>query len=393
VYCFFFKKKSNAKISVFTKKSKNYRKYLSSYADYYKKYKSYIKNDYTNSLVEYNRSLSKKESTQSGFCIGKPRKNDINKIDEIINDSQNGMDEIINNLFNYKSDITLVLMINIHVFFRLYKMKIYTEKPLNSIDDIINYDKQNGTSWYRGQTNKNWQLVPSFFRNSKKSLLWDWSEIYKDYQSKPSKVSLIKKLNEIGINTSEFPYKTAAFIQHSIGYSPLIDFTRSPEVAISFALSNGSSMGSYYGDDACVFVLELSNCQILTDNNINVALKSSKTQVFMKNELIIRLLENLMWVNLMLANEKSKIDFINQPTNDRMMFQKGTFILYDNVIIIGDEVYMSYEKIDFTKRHFIKYNIDVKSKEKLYEDLMNKYPQYHQRYLLDPYLYLGEPDK
>ena len=362
----YYKKKSDAKISVFTEKNKKYEDFIFQYNKYYQDHKQSISNDFFSALNDYRNNSSKIITIQ-------------------------GMEYEFD---NPSSNIIVHLFIDIHVFFRLYKMKHYTEKPLNNIDDIISYDNRDGIVWYRGQTNTNWQLVPSFFRNARESFLWTWSDIYNDYNSKPNKVSLIKKLNEVDINTAAFPYKTAAFIQHSIGYSPLIDFTRSPEVAISFALSNGSSMVNYYGDDACVFVLELNGYKILSElTDIDKVMSSSKTQVFKKNELIITLLTNQMWLDLMTDIKSSTIHLINKPTNDRMMFQKGTFILYDNVIIIGDEVFMSYNKISFIGRHLTKYNIDVKSKEKLYEKLMIKYPQYHQRYLLDPYLYLGEPDK
>jgi len=362
----YFKKKSDAKISVFTEKNKKFQEYINQYYRYYNDYKNIISNDFYAAINEYRNSSSKFNLNQ----------------------------DIDFQLLINTDNMTLHITIDIHIFFRLYKMKHYTEKQLNNIEDVISYDNKDGIVWYRGQTNTNWQLVPSFFRNAKNSFLWSWSEIYKDYNSKPSKVSLINKLNEVDIDTASYPYKTAAFIQHSIGYSPLIDFTRSPEVAISFALSNGSSMVNYYGDDACVFVLELNGYKILSDlTEIDKVMSSSKTQVFRKSELIINLLSNQMWLDLIIGKISSTIHLINRPTNDRMMFQKGTFILYDNVIIIGDEVFMSYNKISSIGRHLTKYNIDVKSKEKLYEKLMIKYPQYHQRYLLDPYLYLGEPDK
>lgn len=90
---------------------------------------------------------------------------------------------------------------------------------------------------------------------------------------------------------------------------------------------------------------------------------------------------------------ESTIYLINRPINDRMLFQKGAFILYDNVIIIDDEVFMSCNKVRFLKNNLKKYIIKANLKEGLYEDLMKKYPQYYQRYLLDPYLYLSELDK
>lgn len=362
----YYKSKSDAKISMFTEKNKKYKEYMNSYLHYYEKYNNIIHRDINLALVEFDNK------------------------DKIDNFSL--VYEVFNNVI--ENEKVIHITVSIHVFFRLFKMKHYIEKQLTDIEDIIKYDEQDNIVWYRGQTNTNWQLVPSFFRSAKRTALWTWSDIYKDYKSKPSKVSLINKLNEVDIDTKSFPYKTAAFIQHSIGYSPLIDFSRSSKVALSFALSNASSMVNYYGDDACVYVLELNNYRILTElEDIDNAIRGSKVQVFRRNESIFNLITNQMWIDLLSGSITSVIHLINKPTNDRMMFQKGTFILYDNAIIIGDEIFMSYNKVSFIGRHLTKYNIDTKSKERLYEKLMIDYPQYHQRYLLDPYLYLGEPDK
>src|SRR5690554_2939179 len=253
----YYKSKSDAKISMFTEKNKKYKEYMNSYLHYYEKYNNIIHRDINLALVEFDNK------------------------DKIDNFSL--VYEVFNNVI--ENEKVIHITVSIHVFFRLFKMKHYIEKQLTDIEDIIKYDEQDNIVWYRGQTNTNWQLVPSFFRSAKRTALWTWSDIYKDYKSKPSKVSLINKLNEVDIDTKSFPYKTAAFIQHSIGYSPLIDFSRSSKVALSFALSNASSMVNYYGDDACVYVLELNNYRILTElEDVDNAIRGSKVQVFRRNE-------------------------------------------------------------------------------------------------------------
>lgn len=368
----YYKKESNAKIAVFTNRNGHYEDYIGIYKVYYSDFREIILSDVRLAIEEI-RTVDK-IGTKKGFNII---------------DSLRLIDE------KYIEDEKIIhIVVDLHIFYRLFKMKHYIEKQLSNINDIIGYDENDVTVWYRGQTNTNWQLVPSFFRSAKKTALWTWHDIYKDYESKPRKVSLIKKLDEVDIDTISFPYKTAAFIQHSIGYSPLIDFSRSSKVALSFALANGSSMVSYYGDDACVYVLKLNNTKILENiDSINDAIKKSKVQVFKTGEHVTNLVTNKMWKDLLNDNVQSVIHLINKPTNDRMMFQKGTFILYDNTIIIGNEVFMSFIKASFIGSRLTKYNIQTTTKEKLYEQLMIDFPQYHQRYLLDPYLYLGEPDK
>lgn len=361
----YYKKESNAKISVFTNKNSKYNEYIKKYKVYYGDFREII-------LRDVDIAISKFDT----------------KKDSILRD----IFYLIDN--NFEDEELIHIVIDLHIFYRLFEMKHYSEKPLSNINDIIGYDEEDVTIWYRGQTNTNWQLVPSFFRSAKKTALWTWDEIYKDYKSKPQKDSLIEKLNKANIDTNNSPYNTAAFIQHSIGYSPLIDFSKSSKVALSFALSNGSSMVSYYGDDACVYELKLNKTEILENiDSINDAISKSKVQVFMEYDIITNLITNEMWQNLLNDTAQSVIHLINKPTNDRMMFQKGTFILYDNTIIIGDKIFMSFDKASFIGSRLTKYNIQTTSKEKLYKQLMSDHPQYHQRYLLNPYLYLSELDK
>ena len=78
---------------------------------------------------------------------------------------------------------------------------------------------------------------------------------------------------------------------------------------------------------------------------------------------------------------------INIKTNDRMKYQKGVFVLFDKFILIGDQLIMT----DYLKSRFGKIRIDTNDKDRLMktyiESTHNEY-----RYLMDPYLYLNEPN-
>lgn len=352
-----YKKLIRASISVFTIKNNKYNEYITDYRNYYQDHKSIIIGDIKMAINE--------------------------------NDLQINIESELTNI----SDEILHLKVDLHVFFRLYKMKNYKVEKLTNIKDLIELENQSEI-WFRGQTNAEWQLIPSIFRNIKKSALWGWDEIYNEYNTKPKKVSLIKKLEEVDIDTITNPYRTISFIQHSIGYSQLIDFSKTSKIPLSFALSNSAQMASYYEDDACVYSLNVENYKILDNiDEIDSVVKGSKVQLFKRNELLVNLIRNRTWIDLMSGNKKSIIHLINKPTNDRMLFQKGRFILYDNVIIIDSDIYMSFSKIGFMEKQLTKFVIECNNKESLFEELMKEYPQYHQRYLFDPYLYLSESDK
>lgn len=363
-----YRELSQAKIQRYTSKNQSYEKYFKITGEYYDNHEQTISFDLQNALSEYSGDNKKEDETSSEHKL------------HIVKDEK---------YYNER----LILTIEIHVFYRLFKMRVIEEKTVERIEDIsIRNDGGTGRfCWYRGQTNSDWALVPSFFRNPKTTYLCKWSHISADYGKKPKSKPLIKKLEEVNIHSV---YRTAAFIQHSIGYSPLIDFTKSSFVATSFALANFKSMVDFYGTSSCVYELDKNGNKTTTSGgDADGILRNIEIWVFKENELIVNLIENERWLNFLDNKEKSVIYLIDFPTNDRMFFQKGTFILFDRVIIIGNNIYMSYEEGKPLGPRLTKYIIEPKVKEDMYAKLMEGHPQYHQRYLYDPYLYLSEPDK
>lgn len=364
----YYKRISRAKIRRITPRSKQYDEIHLLFIEYYLNHKEAIYIDYQMAIRDYLKDNPSKNNSEYSFkCFDR--------------------DGELDNTF-------LLYIIELHIFYRLYKMRYIEEVEINKLADLEPPSDNEKKFWYRGQTNKQWTLVPSFFRNPNISSLWKWKDIYEDYSAKPNKVSLIRKLNEVDIVTRSNPYKTAAFIQHSIGYSPMIDFSRSPMVSLSFALANVGSMVDFYGNDSCVFRLDISEWKPLTHiEDIDYAIKTFSIQVFKENESISTLITNQMWISFLTYTKRSSIQLIQLPTNDRMLFQKGTFILYDNAMTIGNEVFMSIDKIGFLQSRLLKFIIKSSIKELIYEQLMSKFPQYHQMYLLNPYIYLSEPNK
>ncbi len=122
--------------------------------------------------------------------------------------------------------------------------------------------------WYRGQTNYEWNLIPTFLRpiNTKAPnvVLVNHKYIYEDYLSN-SIVDRINKILEPKITTQgDLKYDKISYIQHSLSYSPLLDFTNSFPIALSFALGNTGNPYEYNNIDSAVFELEMTEIK----NNI-----------------------------------------------------------------------------------------------------------------------------
>lgn len=293
-----------------------------------------------------------------------------------------------NEKIDYYSIHLIGNMVDLHVIFRLFNMKEYLSDDLENLGDV---SKEKDNLWFRGQTNSKWSFVPSFFRNNNETKLWTWNTILQEYASKPSAPSLVEKLLEIDIDPNINPYKFLAFIQHAISFSPLIDFSKNSRVALSFALSNQSKILDFYKDESCVYRLNISDFKVLKKlSEIDEVIKNVRIQSFKESTNVSTIIQNQLWKDLLLEKTSSVVHLINLPTNDRMLYQKGVFALFDNVIIIGNEIYFSKNKIGFFRQNLKKFIIKAETKESLIAELYNKNPQYHHRYLNNPYLFLED---
>jgi hypothetical protein len=359
----FYKDLLNINFRSFTTENEKYHENLEIYEAYFHKYLNIINTDVQNSVRFYSENKNKEYHGQ--------------------------FDEVNDNLNN---QTILVLFVNLHIFYRLFRMKDYETKRIKDFQDFKISDLDTKVTWYRGQSNASWQIIPSFFRDSSKTKLWSWDEVISEYNSKPNKNSISMKLNELDIKINDQPYRTVSYVQHAISFSPIVDFTKSLDVALSFALSKSSSLSSYYEVDSSVYELKMNTDSVLHEiDKIDKALRDSKVQVFSRNEYLVNVIRNEMWT-MMLKGLESIIYLIDFPTNDRMLYQKGTFILFNNTIVIGSDIFLSYNKVSFLKNHLVKNVIPCAKKEEMLKSLLRNTPHYRFRYLMDPYLFLDEID-
>jgi len=120
-------------------------------------------------------------------------------------------------------------------------------------------------------------------------------------------------------------YDLCAFSQHYLNWSPLIDFTKSLYVALSFGLKGKHS----FENDGLIYVAEITNPDNYTQNRViaecwlndyNVRVYSSRAK---KRELH----------DIVYKAPKGKI--IDIATNDRMKFQQGVFLLLNDFNLVN----------------------------------------------------------
>lgn len=227
-------------------------------------------------------------------------------------------------------------------------------KKIDTIDDFNNeiYYRSltNKRLFYRGErvNDKKRHLLPTMLRNPE--LLFKNDElgilhinadyIYNFYSSLGNFVNVFH--NTMGKADSEHLYDICAFAQHYCRFSPLIDFTKSLYPSLSFALKDRTE----YDDDIVLYVLELKNSDDYT-TDINVADKwlselniyascfdEESVKAAIKDALEskkLRQIEELKNIHeQMLIKPVPKAKLIDVPTNTRMRFQQGVFLMLND---------------------------------------------------------------
>lgn len=268
----------------------------------------------------------------------------------------------------------------------------FSEDDLNNQNNFFdgNNYKDGYECWFRGQSNYSWHLQPSMYRNlnnvfskQKEIRFSDIACIYKN-NGMVDKWELITKCKTID-------YKFISFMQHSISYSPLIDFTKDIVVSLSFALSNKKALNDFYQNDAAIYKLMLNNKYLIdTEEKVNEVLK---------NDYYVDYLPKPYKVGSPLKGKKvstfddiilaltPKYIMIPVKTNDRMLYQNGVFVLfYDCALIQGNVFPWLNSDIKLNKLRINKSDDpSIQGKRCFYDIIQNKYPQYVQSKLLNPY--------
>jgi hypothetical protein len=217
--------------------------------------------------------------------------------------------------------------------------------------------KNNGNIYYRGERKNSFSrpLLPSIYRD--KDILFDDNDkiklitcdfLYDYYYSLGDYFNFYEQI--MGKIEKNNMYSFLAFSQHYLGISPLIDFSKSLYVALSFALKNRTE----YVEPILIYTLELKNSDDYTNSldtanqwieNYSVLAFKGITKIEFENAIqdLIDLKEkSKSFVGRTLKEASSpRAKLIDVPTNDLMRYQQGVFLLLDDFSL-------------FTKSYFTK---------------------------------------
>lgn len=269
----------------------------------------------------------------------------------------------------------------------------------DNINVFLDEQEVDDEVYYRGQSNCQWGLIPSMFRNYRfksnmktDGYFVDINMLYENY----SESDLIDKYNKTIaidkiVNASDISYDFIAYMQHSLAYSPLIDVTKKKEIGLQFALGNKYDINNFLGSNSTLFAFKIKNQseKVRDLKNIKLNVKILNKKIVPGRKMVVEDV-NGKHHNLDFTTAKSTIKelrpefvIINKVYNDRMRYQHGEFILFYDYTMLNDRILFNLNSdIDYTQ-----YIILTISKKGLYELLNKKYPQYNMDYLMAPYDY------
>lgn len=218
-------------------------------------------------------------------------------------------------------------------------------------------------------------LIPTLFR--KRGMLLPPGEDYVDvtsdflfdfYKTRSDYFEIFTTL--FRESEESYLYDLCSFSQHYMGCSPLIDFSKSLYVALSFGLKDREE----FKDDIILYVLDGSDTRNYT-KDIKTAenwLRNYKVRVYEKNA------ENSKKVDAMRSSPTAKI--IDIASNDSMKFQQGVFLLLDDFNIVNN-LYIT--KNVRTSVNIKKYVISCEICTDLVQMIKRDAPWYRFKYLMD----------
>ncbi|MGN0521584.1 MAG: FRG domain-containing protein [Eubacterium sp.] len=201
--------------------------------------------------------------------------------------------------------------------------------------------------FYRGEriNDPNRHLLPTMLRNPEKLfkdddlgiIHIDSDFIFNYYSSLGNFVDVFNAT--MGKSDADSLYEICAFAQHYYDFSPLIDFTKSLYPSLSFALKDRK----IYDEDIVLYVLQLkNNDDYTTDINTanlwlkNINIYASYFEEKKVKEAVRDMIENKKIpmnddfrrnMEQIAASPAPRAKLIDVPTNTRMKFQQGVFLL------------------------------------------------------------------
>lgn len=247
-----------------------------------------------------------------------------------------------------------------------YKADAVYISSLDEFDTLLrNPSLDNKHIYYRGErfNSLSRPLLPTIFRNredlfaeGERATVIDANGLYDYFSNHSSYFDLYEQI--IGAVQKDQMYSFLAFSQHYFGISPFIDFTKSLDVALSFALKDRKE----FSKDIIIYTIELKNENDYTNspdiankwlNDYSVVLfNNTVSRLDIKNTNFKEIHTKLKGRSFLdLTSPSAKL--IDVPTNDLMRFQQGVFLLLDDFSLIGNSYLTKKIRDEFVMKKWV----------------------------------------
>ena len=305
--------------------------------------------------------------------------------------------ELFEGLPSESTDFKSLILSNLDKVAKLYTLLLmflcvgYMElnlKVANSLNDFENeYEFQyvSGSKkakysyfWYRGVTSiDEHDLIPSMYRSINDPYIHiDDAFIDKQYNSN-SLINEYKKIFRGPFSKNDF----IAYMQHSIAYSPFLDFTRNINVASSFATAF-TNPEDFRKKDAGIYLL-------VRDARVNTRPYKRNIELFNKKLTPFTIVFRKPIFLLTISDFYVKYNVVLNKTNDRMKYQDGLFLnIYKAVFVKKKLLFPNSTSSLFVKR--IPFSGGALTKDSIIKDIEMRHNHYSIDYLMDPYKWFGK---
>lgn len=251
--------------------------------------------------------------------------------------------------------------------------------PLDNYQELRNKFANDKNLFFRGQSDASFGLLPSFYRDL---VINDDVVTDKTVEEKYKEHGFYERYKSIfsaKYKSIKTDYSMMSYVQHSAAYSPLLDITKSLDVAAFFACTGKNiNPNTYTKNNSSIFIF-----QLLKENHKKNA------------KLNIKWIDNKVSFNSILVEDKflfecSPQDFsisyslMNKSTNDRMNYQNGSFLYVEEGVIINKHLLIPVDQI-----LIVKVVIPANMKKDIYTFVVNNNDALSEDYIYDPYSYLS----
>lgn len=221
---------------------------------------------------------------------------------------------------------------------------------------------------YRGLSNSSYELMPSTYRNIKE----DYVHIDDEYINNhfETKIRDYKRIISNNFKDNDF----YAYMQHSEATSPLLDFTNNENIAGIFACNSGTDT------DAAIM--------LFTKNSGVGDARKRNIEFFGKKISFDSIIFSKPLYKCKIDDFELSFKTIYYKTNDRMKYQNGLFLDLLKCVYVNGHLLFPSSKTHLIKLIIPSYKHDKQiNKGVMREAILEKYPYFDMKYLMDPYLW------